>query len=93
MFCIKNQSILHTRMDLSEKAGFIDVPRLNFRRVFPYTRQSPHPTRAPRPDGGERLLRFQSERAPNSRLCTGRGRHFKPRSNSSAARGVDRARG
>lgn len=61
-----------------------------FLRVFPYTRQAP-------PRGSRRWRRkiaqgLQSERAPNSRLCTGRGHHLKPRSNS-ATREVDRARG
>jgi hypothetical protein len=35
---VDNQSILHTQNVRPKMAGFIDVPRLNFRGVFPYTR-------------------------------------------------------
>ena len=53
-------------------AGFIDVPRLNFPEVFPYTctAGATH-SRAPRNGGGD-CSGLPSERASNSRLRTGR---------------------
>jgi hypothetical protein len=65
LFCRNNQSILHTRNDLSEMVGFIDVPRLNFRRVFPYTfTPGVTPARCRRAMAAKSCSEFQSERAP-----------------------------
>src|SRR5262249_31710226 len=60
--------------DLSQITGFIDVPRLNFRRVFPYTRHAPYPLESS--DGGKKLLRAPIGEAPNSRLCKRRVKPF-----------------
>jgi hypothetical protein len=54
-------------------ASFIDVPRLNLRRVFPYTRQGARPPLAPLARWRQKIGRCSNRDGAHPRLCTGRG--------------------
>jgi hypothetical protein len=56
---MNNQTIFLTLNVVSQMAGFIEVPRLNFRRVFSYTRQAAASYSRPSRDSGERVLGVQ----------------------------------
>jgi hypothetical protein len=59
-------------------SGFIDVPRLIFLRVFPYTRIAVATPHSRRPSDGRRLLRSNREGTPTRTSARCRGRHVKP---------------
>jgi hypothetical protein len=66
------------QIGMQEMAVFIDVPRLNFAMVFPYTRQAAASYSRPSCDSGERVLRVPIGEGAHSWFVRGCGRHLHP---------------